>query len=204
MDDSLISEGTRARARASEQLKGATRASPRDVVSSDANLLDGEGIGVRAGERVRAIDPARPRDARVDASTPAWSKTLPVASEDPDAAADEPSPLARAARSSSRPPERARARMDAGARRNQAVAVDGDNMHKWRAVQTWASVDVEASRARAKGTARATTSTATATSARFGDALAREARAPARVAPRAPGPACRVRRWRNHPCASPS
>ena len=92
MDDSLVSEGTRARARASEQLKGATRASPRDVVSSDANLLDGARAASvsRAGERVRAIEPrASSPSARVDASTPAWAKTHdPVASEDPDAAAD--------------------------------------------------------------------------------------------------------------------
>ena len=88
-------------------------------------------------------------------------------------------------RSSSRPRPSALARarfLDAGARHNQAVAVDSDNMHKWRAIQTWASVDsVEASRGRGVGTLRDDLD-------RDGD-LGSETRSPAKANPRASLPA---------------
>ena len=108
MDDSLISEGTRARARAAEQLRGASRGfAPGGFVPGP--LADAAG-------GFEASTPERRRARRImDAA--AASRDAPVPRRSTD--------------------------------RGAAVAVD---MEKWRAIQTWASVDsVAASRGRGVG-----------------------------------------------------
>ena len=108
MDDSLISEGTRARARAAEQLRGASRGfAPGGFVPGP--LADAAG-------GFEASTPERRRARRImDAA--AASRDAPVPRRSTD--------------------------------RGAAVPVD---MEKWRAIQTWASVDsVAASRGRGVG-----------------------------------------------------
>ena len=108
MDDSLISEGTRARARAAEQLRGASRGfAPGGFVPGP--LADAAG-------GFEASTPER-RRARQVMDAAAASRDAPVPRRFTD--------------------------------RGAAVPVD---MEKWRAIQTWASVDsVAASRGRGVG-----------------------------------------------------
>ena len=134
MDDSLVSEGTRARQRAASQLAGVARFPPATGASDAAIALDENAATPHRVSRARDAGERRLRDLN------ARSASLEAAAK----------ALKSGARRAGEPGEGR-----TGGARDSADAPEekSDTLEKWRAIQTWASVDsVEASQGRGAGT----------------------------------------------------
>lgn len=134
MDDSLVSEGTRARQRAASQLAGVARFPPATGASDAAMALDENAATPHRVSRARDAGERRLRDLN------ARSASLEAAAK----------ALKSGARRAGEPGEGR-----TGGARDSADAPEekSDTLEKWRAIQTWASVDsVEASQGRGAGT----------------------------------------------------
>ena len=132
MDDSLISEGTRARQRAAAQLAGVARFPTATGASEAAMALDENAATPHRVSRARDAGERRLRDLN------ARSASLEAAAK----------ALKSGARRACEPGEGR-----TGGTRDSADAPEkSDTLEKWRAIQTWASVDsVEASQGRGAG-----------------------------------------------------
>ena len=138
MDDSLVSEGTRARQRAASQLAGVARFPPATGASDAAMALDENAATPHRVSRARDAGERRLRDLNArSASLEAAAKALKSGAM--------------------RAGEREEGRTG-GARVSADASEKSDTLEKWRAIQTWASVDsVEASQGRGAGRASART-----------------------------------------------
>ena len=132
MDDSLVSEGTRARQRAASQLAGVARFPPATGASDAAMALDENAATPHRVSRARDAGERRLRDLNArSASLEAAAKALKSGAM--------------------RAGEREEGRTG-GARVSADASEKSDTLEKWRAIQTWASVDsVEASQGRGAG-----------------------------------------------------
>ena len=133
MDDSLVSEGTRARQRAAAQLAGVARFPPATGASEAAMVLDENAATPHRVSRARDAGERRLRELN------ARSASLEAAAK----------ALKSGAMRAGEPGEG----RTGGARESvDAPTSKSDHLEKWRAIQTWASVDsVEASQGRGAG-----------------------------------------------------
>jgi hypothetical protein len=133
MDDSLVSEGTRARQRAAAQLAGVARFPPATGASEAAMVLDENAATPHRVSRARDAGERRLRELNArSASLEAAAKALKSGA--------------------TRAGEPGEGRTGGARESVDAPTSKSDHLEKWRAIQTWASVDsVEASQGRGAG-----------------------------------------------------